>query len=180
MSDGDSMTEDKSQINFTVSKDAKELAKEKLDHGELSTELRETIQRIAFGEEISKRERARKRLAELRDEKDRLRSKKREVEAELEDIEQQITRIEERLENMERREDKYETSLEMLEETLYEGGHVFPDHGQVIKAAKIGGKDKEDVIDELKERNPRVPDHAFVSKLHTNKTWNGVTSESHG
>jgi len=79
---------------------------------------------------------------------------------------------------MERREDKYETSLEMLEETLRDGGHVFEDHGQVMKAAKIGGKEAEDVIRELKERNPSVPDHAFVSKLHTNKEWTGVVGES--
>lgn len=167
------MTSDKSQINFTVENDAKELAKEKLEHGELSTELRETIHRIAFGEEISKREQSRKRLAELRDEKDRKRSEIREAEAELEEIEDKIARVEERLDNMERREDKYEASLEMLEESLQEGEHVFEDHGQVIKAAKVGGKETEAVIDELKERNPMVPDYAFVSKLHTNETWTG-------
>jgi len=169
------MTDDKAQINFNVERDAKELAKEKLEYGELSTELRETIHQIAFGEEISKREQSRKRLAELRETKDSLRADKREIEAELEEVEQQITRIEERLDDMERREDKYETSLEMLEETLYDGGNVFEDHGQVIKAAKIGGKDTEDVIDELKERNPTIPDHAFKSALHTNKDWNGVS-----
>jgi len=59
---GESMSRDKAQINFTVEKDAKDLAKEKLEYGELSTELRETIQRIAFGEEISKREQSRKKL----------------------------------------------------------------------------------------------------------------------
>jgi len=174
------MSGEKAQINFTVERDAKELAKEKLEYGELSTELRETIQRIAFGEEISKREQSRKRLAELRDEKDRLRADKREIEAEVEEIEQQITRIEERLEDMERREDKYETSLEMLEETLHEGGHVFRDHGQVIKASKIGGNDPEDVIDELKERNPSVPDHAFVPKFHAGKEWTGTRQRGGG
>jgi len=168
------MASDKSQINFTVEEDAKELAKEKLEHGELSTELRETIHRIAFGEEISKREQSRKRLAELRDEKDKKRSEIRNAEAELEEIEDKITRIEERLDNMERREDKYEASLEMLEESLREGSHVFEEHGQVIKAAKVGGKETEAVIEELKERNPIAPDHAFVSKLHTNKEWSGV------
>jgi len=112
-------------------------------------------------------------LAELRDEKDRKRSEIREAEAELEEIEDKIARVEERLDNMERREDKYEASLEMLEESLQEGEHVFEDHGQVIKAAKVGGKETEAVIDELKERNPMVPDYAFVSKLHTNETWTG-------
>jgi chromosome segregation ATPase len=168
------MVSDKAQINFTVERDAKELAKEKLEYGELSTELRETIQRIAFGEEISKREQSRKRLAELRDAKDKKRSEIREAEAELEQIEDEIARVEERLDGMERREDKYEASLEMLEESLRSGQRVFEDHGQVIKAAKIGGMEPEDVIEELKDRNPMVPDHAFVSGMHVTEDWNGV------
>jgi chromosome segregation ATPase len=171
------MSEHKQQINFKVEANAKELAKEKLDHGELSTELRETIHRIAYGEEISKREQLHKRLADLRDEKDSKRAQIRELQAEVEEIESKIARKEERLDNMERREDKYEATLEMLEETLYAGGRVFEDHGQVMKAAKIGGKETGDVIDELKERNPSIPDHAFVQKMHTSKTWDGVKGE---
>ena len=171
------MTGGKDQINFTVEQNAKDLAKEKLDHGELSTELRETIHRIAYGEEISKRERLHKRLADLREDKDSLRAEKRELEAEIEEVEGKIARIEERLDGMERQEDKYEATLEMLEETLYAGGRVFEEHGQVMKAAKIGGKEPADVIDELKERNAAIPDHAFVQKMHTNKDWTGVTRE---
>jgi len=172
------MSEGKSQINFTVEANAKDLAKDKLNHGELSTELRETIHRIAYGEEISKRERLHKRLADLREKKDSKRAEIREKQAEVEEIESEIARIEERLDGMERREDKYEATLEMLEETLYAGGRVFEEHGQVMKAAKIGGKETEDVIEELKERNPSVPDHAFVQKMHTEKEWRGVKSPS--
>ena len=171
------MTDGKSQINFKVESNAKELAKEKLDHGELSTELRETIHRVAYGEEISKRERMHKQLADKRDKRDSLRAEKREIEAQIEEIEGEIARIEERLDGMERREDKYEATLEMLEETLYAGGRVFEEHGQVMKAAKIGGKEPEGVIEELQERNPSVPDHAFVQQLHTNKEWSGVERE---
>jgi len=172
------MTDGKTQINFTVEAGAKDLAKEKLDHGELSTELRETIHRVAYGEEISKRERLHKQLAELRDEKDAKRAKLRELQADVEEIEGKIARIEERLDGMERREDKYEATLEMLEETLCAGGRVFEDHGQVMKAAKIGGVEPAEVIEELKDRNPSVPDHAFVQKLHTNKEWFGVEGAS--
>jgi chromosome segregation ATPase len=164
----------KSQINFTVEEAAKDLAKEKLEYGELSTELRETIHRIAYGQEISKREQLSKQLAELRETKDSLRADIREKEAELEEVEDKISRVEERLDGMERREDKYEAMLEMLEQTLYEGGRVFENHGQVIKAGKTGGKDAADVIQELKERNPSIPDHAFAEKMHTSKEWYGV------
>lgn len=171
---GRRMSQGKDQINFTVETNAKDLAKEKLKHGELSTELRETIHRIAYGEEISKRERLHKRLAERREEKDNLRAQKRELEAELEEVEGDIARIEERLDGMERQEDKYDATLEMLEETLHAGGRVFEEHGQVMKAAKIGGKEPADVVDELQERNPAIPDHAFKQKMHTNKQWDGV------
>lgn len=171
------MSDGKAQINFTVEANAKDLAKEKLDHGELSTELRETIHRVAYGEEISKRERLHKRLADLREKKDKKRATIREEQAELEEIEGEIARIEERLDGMERQEDKYEATLEMLEETLYAGGRVFEDHGQVMKAAKIGGTEPENVIEELQERNPSVPDHAFVQKMHSNKEWFGLEKE---
>lgn len=172
------MSNGKSQINFTVEEAAKDLAKDKLDHGELSTELRETIHRIAYGQEISKRERLQRQLADLRDDKDSIRSTIREKQAELEEVEDKITRVEERLDGMERREDKYDATLQMLEEKLYDGGRVFEDHGQVLKAAKIGGKEPEDVITELKERNPSVPDHAFVQGIHTNQSWDGFEDSS--
>jgi len=165
---------DRAQINFTVEDAAKELAKEKLEHGELSTELRETIHRIAYGKEISKREQLHKQLADLRDTKDQLRAEVREKQAEIEEIEGKIARVEERLDGMERREDKYDATLEMLEETLYAGGRVFEEHGQVMKAAKIGGKEPADVIQELKDRNPSIPDHAFKQQMHTAKDWDGV------
>jgi len=168
------MSDDRAQINFTVDRDAKELVKDKLEHGELSTALRQRVQELAFGEEISQRETAKRRLAELREEKDDLRSKKREIEAELEDVEQQITRVEERVDGMERREDKYEASLEMLEESLRSGSRLFEEHGQVVKAAKIGGVDASAVLDELKERNPEVPEYAFEDMLHSNHDWDGV------
>jgi chromosome segregation ATPase len=168
----------KSQINFTVEEAAKDLAKEKLAHGELSTELRETIHRIAYGQEISKREQLQRQLADLRDSKDSIRAAIREKEAELEEVEGKIRRVEERLDGMERREDKYEATLEMLEETLYAGGHVFEEHGQVLKAAKIGGKEAADVIAELQERNPSVPDRAFVQRMHADREWHGLDRES--
>jgi chromosome segregation ATPase len=171
------MSDERKQVNFKVEASAKDLAREKLDHGQLSTELRETIHRIAYGEEISKRERLHKQLADLREEKDSKRAEIRELQAEVEEIEGKIARVEERLDGMERREDKYEATLELLEETLYSGGRVFEDHGQVMKAAKIGGTEPAEVIEELQERNPSIPDHAFVQKMHTNHEWTGVETE---
>lgn len=165
------------QINVDVDGDAKELAKDKLGHGGLSRVVRERIEEIAYGEEVSKHTRLEQRLQSLREQKDELRAQRREVDAEIEDVEQEITRIEEQLSHLDKREDKYDAALEMLEETLAEGGRVFPDHGQVIRAARIGGVDEEHVIADLQERNPSVPEHAFVSKLEDSREWNGTEAE---
>jgi chromosome segregation ATPase len=164
------------QINFSVDQDAKELAKGKLEHGELSEALRETVRSIAFGEEVGKHEKIKARLLSLRDTKDELRSEKRELEANIEDVEQKIARVEERLDKLDRKEDKYEASLEMLEDQLMTGTHIFPDHGQVVKAAMLGEKEPEDVINDLQERNPSVPHYAFESKMDTRENWSGIRS----
>lgn len=171
------MSDRDAQINFTVDGDAKELAKERLDYGELSKILRKRVHEVAFGEEVSKHTRLEQRLRELREEKDELRTKRREIETQIEGVEQQITRVEEQLNQLDKREDQYEAALEMLEETLAEGGRVFPGHGQVQRAAKLGEKSAEEVIADLKDRNPTVPDHAFVSGLESNREWRGINTE---
>lgn len=167
------MTDD--QINFTVDSDAKELAKEKLDYGELSKRLRQTVEQIAFGEDVSKHTQLQQRLETLREEKDELRGKRRKIDADLETVEQKITRVEEQLSELDKREDRYEAALEMLEESLAEGGRVFPDHGQVVRAARLGNVDEDQVIEDLKERNPSVPAHAFVNGIEADKEWHGIT-----
>lgn len=164
-----------SQINFTISSDAKELAKEQLEHGELSERLRETVEQIAFGEEVSKHTQLEERLRTLREKKDDLRAQRRELDAEIETVEQEITRIEEQLSELDKREDKYEAALAMLEETLAEGGRVFPDHGQVVRAARLGNVEPADVIDDLQDRNPSVPEHAFVEGRECDKEWRGFS-----
>lgn len=165
------------QLNVQVDGSAKDAAKEKLDHGELSQRIRELVDQIAFGEEVSKHTRYEQRLRNLREKKDELRSKRRQIETEIEDVEQEITRIEEQLSHLDKREDKYTAALEMLEETLAEGGRVFPGHGQVQRAAHIGGLEPDDVIADLQDRNPSVPEHAFVSGVHSDEQWHGLDTE---
>lgn len=168
------MSDRDSQINFTIEREAKELAKDRLEHGELSTILRRRVHEVAFGEEVSRHTRLEQRLASLRDRKDELRSERRGIEAAIEDVEQKITRVEEQMGQLDKREDRYEAALEMLEETIYGGTRVDPGHGQVEKAAKIGQCDPSDVIDDLQERNPSVPEHAFVQSMHSDREWPGL------
>jgi len=48
-----------------------------------------------------------------------------------------------------------------------------PSHPGVKRAANTGEVGPEDVIEELQERNPEVPDYAFEDAIHTDRVWNG-------
>lgn len=165
------------QLNFKINENAKKAAKQKLEHGELSRRLRRVVEEIAFGEEVSKATRYEQRLRTLRERKDELRADRRVIDAEIEEVELEIARVEEQLSHLDKREDKYDAALEMLEETLYEGGRVYPDHGQVVRAAQIGDVDPEGVIEDLQERNPSIPEHAFAQGIHSSKAWDGISPE---
>lgn len=165
------------RINFDIDEETREQAKTKLDHGELSERLRDHVRKIAWGEELSERERLQSRLQSLRTERDKTRAQIRRLQADVEEKETEIARMEERLDSLDSREDRYEAALEMLEETLHGGGRVFPDHAQVQRAARLGGVNEEMVIDDLRERNPSVPDHNFVDRTKE-KTARGDGSSS--
>lgn len=171
------MSEYDDQLHVQVDGDAKELAKEQLGHGGLSEAVRRRIDEIAYGEEVSKHTRLSQRLQTLRNEKDELRSKRRELDAQIEEVEQKVTRIEEQLSHLDKREDKFDAALEMLEETLHSGDRVWPEHGQVQRAARIGGVEPTDVIERLQERNPSVPEFAFNDGLHDSREWAGTEAE---
>ena len=166
------------QINFTVDDNAKELAKNKLEHGELSKRLREAVEEIAFGEELSRRSKLEERLDSLQDKRDELETEREQITAELEEVTSKIERVSDRLDDLQTQEDEYQGALEMLEDQLADGRNVFVGHGQVEKAAHIGEKEPEGVIDDLKDRNPSIPDHAFMQQMSTPKDWNGIGYEA--
>jgi len=161
-------------INFRVDEETREEAHDVLNHGELSEQLRAYTRRLVYGEETSRRERLKERLETLREEQDDLRARKREIEAQIEQVETEIARIRDRWAAVERQSERYESALSMLEELLFAGGRVYPDHGQVRQAADLGEATPDEVIADLRERNPAIPDHAFVDGARSDREWTGV------
>lgn len=159
--DGVESPDEDVQVTFLAERATKDAAKEELGHGEMSELLRGTLREVAFGEEVSERARLEQRLESMRDDVDEKRRLRRQLDAEIESAETEIARLEERYQRKESRDEQYEAKLEMLDELLMDGSHVFPDHGQVIQAARTGGVEPEDVIEELRERNPSCPDEKF-------------------
>lgn len=158
-----------------VPESVKETAKEKLDYGGISREVRETLERIAFGEDLTQRSRLERQRDELQETLRKKREERRELDAEIENIEQRIDGIDSKINNLTTREDKFEAKLEELEAILrVDGCRLDPEHPAVKRAAKTGGMEVEGVMETLKERNPDVPSYAFQDGLKDRESWNGL------
>lgn len=176
MADGDA-TPEYARYTVRVPKSAKDLALDKTEHGEMSEKIRLLFQSVAFGEELGQRSQLEHEIASIREKKDMISQEIRELQAKKENLEQRERRLENEISSLSTKEDKFEGALEMLEENLYSGSHVFPEHGGVKKAAALSDIEPEGVIKQLKERNPGIPDYAFQSKMHSRRDWTGCDPE---
>jgi DNA repair exonuclease SbcCD ATPase subunit len=159
MSDDDA---EQSQVNVKVPKRTKELAKEKLEHGGLTRLVREELARVAHGEKVSQREKVRDHLQELRDKKRDKISERNNLDDEIAQLDVKIERAEAELEKIDDVEGKYDGYLQSIEDQMHEDGmNVFQGHAMVQKAAKLGECDEEDVIEDLKSRNPELDPSRF-------------------
>lgn len=170
--------EDPAQICVNVPQTLKDAYDATHEHGELSNHVREKIERETFGEELSRQ----MQLERLRDEfqarLEREKDRRDEAESKIKAIKTRIAQVKDELDQLEDRQSAYEEYLIELERVIRGGGRVFPGHGKVAKAAGVGGHDPEDVIQELKERNPDIPGRAFVEKRRDPTPWNGVNSDN--
>lgn len=169
------------RINVEVPKSVRNTAKDKLEFGGISREVRDRLQEIAFGADLNQRSRLERRRDDLNEELRSLRAERRELDAEIENTEQQINAVDEKLSNLSTREDKYEAKLEELEGMVRQDGmRVFLDHPAVKRAAQTGGVEPEGVIEALKERNPDVPSYAFQDGIRDSHQWSGVSDDDLG
>lgn len=176
------MTDDEEhvQVKAKVPRSVREGAKEKLEYGGLSREIRELLTRIAFGEDLNQRSRLERQRDEIQERIRDLREQRRELDTEIDNLEMRRESLNETLSNLTTREDKYEAKLESLEHRLLEEGErLDPGHGAVVEAANTAGIEPEGVVETLKERNPDVPPYAFQDALHDQRTWDGSRTLGH-
>jgi len=159
MSDRQEETE---SVHVEVPKSTKEQAKKQLEHGGLTRVVREELERIAHGSEVSEKKRLQDQLQELRDERTEKKKERNTLDNELEELEVKIERIENKLDNIRDREGEYEGALRMIEEMMEKHGmNVDFGHGKVEDAARVGNCTVEDVIADLKDRNPQYGPERF-------------------
>lgn len=166
-------------VNFEAPKEAYDRAKEKLEFGEMSEELRGRVKEIAYGTDTTRRE-------ELRELLESLRTDKREIDTEIHTLqekraekERKIERVENQLDKIRDTDGEYNGALEMLETELFDGVRIHPQHEGVKRAAEIAEKPKQDVLTDLQERNADVPTYAFeLSSPHEPTDWREVDRDS--
>lgn len=173
--------EETTMITVNVPTSVHETAKQKLEHGGLSREVRESLRRIAFGEDMNQRSRLERQLEELRDEREELRAERRELAAKIENIDSKIDGIQDDISSLSSEEERYESKLEELEYRVRaEGTRLWPENVHVERVAKEAQREPDAVINDLMERNPDIPEYAFEEGdlYRTENRWDGVPEEN--
>ena len=159
-------------VNFKIDEATLEQAKAHLEHGEMSQRLRETLETIAHGTDVAEESRLTDRLQTLRENRRSLRQERDNIETELDETNRKIERIEQRLDSLREQEGQYDGVLAMLEEDLHDGMRIVGGSNKIKRAAQLGDCSVDEVIEDLKERNPDVPADAFrKAKPHEEGNW---------
>lgn len=159
-------------VTVRVTEDLKNDAKENTEHGEISKELRDVLRRLAYGKSSieSRREKIKWKLRRKRDLIDEKRRERRRIDAEIDSLESEAARLEAELSEMEERSDAKSVLIDQLDHQLNQGERVTPE--------KIGDQfDADEIISELMNRNPDVPDAAFRSP-NPGEPWNWKAAET--
>jgi len=172
------MSNDRKQVKFTHEKQTVEAAKDKLEYGELSEELRATLDRIAHGADVAEETRLTDRVEQLREERRELQRERDDIVDKIEETERDIERVERRLEELRETNGEYDGVLAMLEGELHDGVRVMAGTDTVKRAASIGDCTPEDVINDLRDRNPDVPDMAFRPARGDAANWKDAYSST--
>lgn len=172
------MTEYDKTVNFKANSQTVKEAKDKLEHGEMSEELRGRLDEIAHGTDVAEENRLTDRIQTLREDRRELRREREQIEEAIEEKNRNIERIEARLDELREQEGEYDGVLAMLETDLQDGVRIMEGTDKVKRAAQIGDCEPKDVIQDLKDRNPDMPDKAFrQARGNEEPNWKGDDSE---
>lgn len=164
---------EQSRYSFLIDEHLKDAGLRNSEHGEMAERCRDVFRRVGYGEDVQNEEALRRELNTVREKKDDVDAKIRDLQSERERLARKETRLEERVSKSDSRKEKYDGMLESMESLLAQGGHVDPTHPIVKNAANLMKITPENVIDDLRDRHPAIPDHAFVPFDETDEEWHG-------
>jgi chromosome segregation ATPase len=148
-------------VGFTIHEETWQSAMDRLEWGEMSERLRDTVIEIAYGADISERQKVQRRLDEIRGKRDETQMKIDNLQGDLQKQNAQIAELERTLATLQDVLGEYSGALQVIEDVLDQGARVDIGHRQVQRAAQMRGIEPAEVIADLKERNPDYPEKAF-------------------
>lgn len=152
---------DKKQVNHLVPADVKKKAKKHAEHGELSEAVRDVYRMYASAGSADTLVQLEIRLRKTRRERESIEEQIEELKSELHEVRNREEELQDEIKEYEQQTTEYERLMAELDEILRDGGSVFESHAKVTKAATIGGKTTTEVVADLQERNPDLPDSRF-------------------
>lgn len=160
-----------------VDAEVHENLKEKLDHGEISELLRRVAETVAYGGTGDKRTIFDERIEMKREELDTKRYERKIVDTDIDRLEQELRELERKREQVETKEEQFMGEIKGIERRLRAGELpcVFTDHAEIANLKNEYGRSKESIIDLLRERNPDVPEYAFVDNLRDQRAFSGFS-----
>lgn len=166
--------DDEVRYNVKMRKQLREDAKRNTERGELAQEVRNVFREKAYGhgarESVSELERKQAELSEVRDRIDDLRDERAKIEREIESQERRETRLEEQIQRLEQSQSEMQQSLDVLENMLQNGDRMWP--VKIKNAVDVDRSTANKLYEELKDRNPDLPDKAFSEPgIHDSNGW---------
>lgn len=173
------MSEDTDRVVAEVDSDAKEIAKEKLDYGELSEVIRDTVNTVAYGGGWDRHTLMDRQIEKKRDELRDLRRRRREIDNEIQEAEEGLEDLLRDREEIETKQEKFEGALWTFEQSFRRGefGHLLEDDQRLENFAEQFDKQASEIFETLKERNPDIPEYAFTPLMHADGRFEGVPDE---
>lgn len=148
-------------LTARVNEQRKDRVKERLEHGGLTREIRDLLKRLDE-HTGSEKERLKQELQEARETRDEWVQTREEANSHIEQQNKRIERLENELDSIRDKEGEYEGHLQSIETIMHEqGASVWPEHTQIQRAAQVGDCEVHDVIADLQQRNPSLPQSRF-------------------
>lgn len=170
------------QVMAEIPSEDKEMLDEILAHGELTELIREVVSSVVEGEGFNRRtvydariKQVTRKITDTRDEINRLHR-------ELERLENTRDTLQQEREGVLTKAEEWEAAFGEVERAFRAGdlGHLDPGHQRIKDIARRFGKTPDAVHEELRDRNPDVPDHAFKQTMFVERRFGGLPESQVG
>lgn len=174
------MSNEQSRWGANIDTETKEILDERLDHGEVSKILREVANSIAYGSGWDQATLLDRQIERKRQQLRTLRDKRRDIDGSIETAEEELRELERNREDVKTKEEQFDGALWSFEQSFRSGdiGHIDENHPRVESFADEFGRDAEEIVQTLRDRNPDIPAYAFKPFQTAQYKFGGVSDDS--